>query len=113
MGCELTRQWNQAQINKDNIRENKHRVDYDYKVGDNVMLNNHTEWKYETPYKGPFVIIVCFANVTVTLQCGATQIKYNICHIKTYKPDTKVEHSSSKQLCDNVNIWVTSNILLS
>ena len=26
------------QINKDNIRENIHRVDHEYKVGDNVML---------------------------------------------------------------------------
>ena len=32
------------------------RVDYDYKVGDYVMLTNHTEYKYETPNKGPFVI---------------------------------------------------------
>ena len=39
---ELICQRYQAQINKDNIRKNRHRVDYDYKVGDNIMLNNHT-----------------------------------------------------------------------
>ena len=43
-------------INRDNDRENKHRVDYDYKVEDKVMLTDHTSYKYEMPYKGPFII---------------------------------------------------------
>ena len=37
------------------------------KVGDNVMLTNHTEYKYETPYRGPFVITQCFTNGMVNL----------------------------------------------
>ena len=37
----LIDQRNQAQINKDNIRENRLRVDYDYKVGYNVILTKH------------------------------------------------------------------------
>ena len=45
----LIRQQKQTQINKDDIHENRHRVDYDYKVRDNVMLNNYTAYKYETP----------------------------------------------------------------
>ena len=53
---ELIRQRNQTQINKDNIHKNSQRVDHDNKVGDKVMLNNITAYKYETPYKGPFVI---------------------------------------------------------
>ena len=47
---ELIRQRKQMLINKDNARENNHRVDYDYKVGDNTMLTNHNEYKYATPY---------------------------------------------------------------
>ena len=39
---ELIRQRKQAQINKYNIRENIHIVDYDYKVRDKVMLTKHT-----------------------------------------------------------------------
>ena len=27
---------------RDNTRKNGHRVDYDYKVGDNFMINKHT-----------------------------------------------------------------------
>ena len=38
------------QINSDNARKNKYIVDYDHKVGDKVMLNNHAAYKYETPY---------------------------------------------------------------
>ena len=80
-----------SQINKDNIRKNRNRVDHNYKVGSKVMLNNHAVYKYETPYKGPFVIIRCCTNVTVSLKIGTTEIRYNISHIKPYKYDNKVE----------------------
>ena len=53
---ELIRQQKQTQINRDNTQENKHRVDYDYKVGYKFMLANRTAYKYETPYKVPFFI---------------------------------------------------------
>ena len=39
---EIIRQQKQTQINKDNTCQNRHKVDYDYKVGDNVMLTKHT-----------------------------------------------------------------------
>ena len=42
---ELIIQQKQTQINKYNTQENKHRVDYDYKVGDKFMLTNHTAYK--------------------------------------------------------------------
>ena len=53
---ELICQKKQTQLNKDNTRGNRHRVEYGYKVGDNVMLTNHTAYKYETPYKVRFLI---------------------------------------------------------
>ena len=34
------------------------------------MLVKNTVYKYETPYKVPFVITQCWYNGTVTLQCG-------------------------------------------
>ena len=89
---ELVRQEKQAQINKDNIRENIHRVDHDYKVRDNNMLNKDTTYKYETPYTGPFVITQCFINDMLELQYGATKNIYNIHRIKPYKPDNKDEY---------------------
>ena len=84
-------------MNKDDICENRHRVDYDCKVGNDVMLTNHTAYKYETKHKGPFVITQYFTNGIVKLQCGETQIIYNIRRINPYKPDTKVDDSSSKK----------------
>ena len=62
---------------------------------------------------GPFVITQCFTHGKVKLQNGATQITYNIRHITTYKSDTKVEDSSSKNMSDDVSIQITSCILLS
>ena len=87
----LISQQKQTQINKYNIRTKIHRVYHDYKVGDNIMLTNHTVYKYETLYKCPFVITQCFTNGTVNLQGGVVQIKYNIRPIKPYKSDTKVD----------------------
>ena len=86
----------QAHINNDNFRENRHRVEYDFKVGDNSMITKHTSYKYETPYMVLFVITQWFTNGMVNLQYGATQVTYNILRIKLYKYDTKVEYSSSK-----------------
>ena len=88
---ELICQQNQTQINKYNTRKNIHIVDYDYNVGDNVMLTKHTVYKYETPHMGPFLITQYFTNGTVKVQCGAIQITYKIRRIKPYKLDTKVE----------------------
>ena len=92
------------QINRDDTQYNKHRVDYDYKVGGNVMLTHRTSYKYETPYSGNFLITQCLTNGMVNLQCGAIQIKYNILCIRPFKFDTKVEEYNSINLYDAVNI---------
>ena len=77
------------------------------------MLTRHTSYRYDIPYNGPFVITQCFTNGTVNLKCGALKNRYNICRIKPYKPDTKVEYSNSINMYDAVNIWINSYILLS
>ena len=68
------------------------------------MLTNHTVYKYETPYRGPFVMTQCFTNGTVMLQYGVTQNQYNIRRIKPYKSDAKVEYPNSINMYDYVNI---------
>ena len=50
----LIYQQNKAQFNKYNTKTNSKRVDYDYSIGDKVMLNNKSVYKYETPYNCPF-----------------------------------------------------------
>ena len=68
------------------------------------MITKHTAYKYETPYKSPFVLTHCFTNGMVNLQCGAIKIRYNILCIKPYKSDTKVEDYTSINMDDDVNI---------
>ena len=88
---ELICQRNQTKINKDNIRENIKIVDHDYKVRDKVMLNNNAAYKYETPYKFPFVIKPFWTYGTVILHCGSIKTMYNIRCIKPYTYDTNIE----------------------
>ena len=68
------------------------------------MLTNHTIYKHETQYKGPFLIAQCFTNGMVMLQCGAIQITYNIRHINPYKSDTKDEDFNPRKMYDAINI---------
>ena len=68
------------------------------------MLTKNTAYKYETPYKGPFLITQYFTNGAVILQCGPTKIRHNICQIKPYKSDTKVEDSNSINMSDDISI---------
>ena len=65
----------QVQTNKHNTRENIKRVDHNYKVGDNVMLNGKDEYKYETSYVLPFYIMKFWKNGTVNLTIGAAEIR--------------------------------------
>ena len=69
---ELINHQNQTQNNKDNTRKNRNRVEHSYKVGDKLMISNHAVYKYETPYKGPFMIKRCFTNGKINLQDVAT-----------------------------------------
>ena len=104
MDWELTRQKKQTQINRDNTRENKYRVEYDHKVRDDLMFTKSTAYKYETPYMGTFLLVRCCSNGTVSLQIGAKEIRYNIGFIKPYKSDTKVEDTNSINMYENFNI---------
>ena len=90
--------------NKDNTRKNIHRVEYGYKVRDDVMLTKHTAYKYEIPYTVPFLITRCWINGTVSLKIVAKEIRYNIRRINPYKYDTKVEDFISNFLSDDVSI---------
>ena len=68
------------------------------------MLNNQTEYKYDTPYKFHFVITQCLIDGTVNLQTGGTKIGYNTRRINPYKSDTKVEDYNSINMSDDVSI---------
>ena len=67
------------------------------------MLNNNAAFKYDTSYKGIFEIEKCWSNGMVTLQYGATNIRYNIRRINPYTSDTNFEDIKYGELMiDNV-----------
>ena len=52
-----------------NARENKSRIDYDYKVGDFVfLLTKDIQRKLAAIKTGPFRIVIVHTNATVTIQ---------------------------------------------
>ena len=62
------------------------------------MLDNNAAYKYETPYKGPFVKTQCWRNGMVILQYYAIIIRHNICSINPYTYDTTVENINCQKL---------------
>ena len=68
----------QKLINKNNERENAKRIEYEYTVGDKVLLRTGTENKYEHPYSGPHPVLKVNSNGTVRIQKGAVTETVNI-----------------------------------
>jgi len=59
--------------NRGLVRENKNRIDYDYRVGDYVMIKlDRTEQKRKlnAPYTGPFRLLKIYNNGTVKIKRG-------------------------------------------
>ena len=75
----------QELIRKNNIIENSKRIPHQYRVGDQVMLENHRANKYEQPYKGPYSITEIRDNGTVRLRMGAVTDTVNIRRIHPFK----------------------------
>ena len=89
---EYIRQRKQNLINKNNKRENAGRINYDYKVGDKVLLARGNENKYESPYQGPFEVLKVNDNGTVRLTVNAVTDSYNIRRIIPYRSENDINH---------------------
>ena len=77
--------YRQHQTDRSNKRENNKRVDYDYKVGDKVLIrkddilcNTESIWK-----KKPWTITTVHTNGTIRIQCGT---KSEISNIRRVTP---------------------------
>ena len=69
----------QLKIDAANTRENKKRVEWDYKISYLVLISdNDIRRKLDCPTNGPFNIIQCFTNGTVRIQYGAASERINI-----------------------------------
>jgi hypothetical protein len=69
-----------------NARENEGRIDYDYKVGQKVLLrkegilcNAESRW-----HKKPWLIMTVHTNGTITVQCGKKLERMNIRRVKPF-----------------------------
>ncbi len=72
-----------------NTRENKSRIDYDYKVGQKVLLrkegilrNAESRW-----HKKPWLITSVHTNGEITVQCGNKMERINIRRAKLFEED--------------------------
>ena len=70
-------EYRQRQTDRNTKRENKTRVDWDYKVGDKVLLQNEGILrKAQSRYDGkPWTIMSVHTNGTIRVQCG-TKLGY-------------------------------------
>jgi hypothetical protein len=72
-----------------NARENEGRIDYDYKVGQKVLLqkevilcNAESRW-----HKKPWLITSVHTNGTITVQCRNKIERMNIRRVKPFEED--------------------------
>ena len=69
----------QTLVDKANLRENKHRIDYDYQVDDLVYVTKDRIFKkLDCPKMGPYPITEVFTNSTVCIQRGVVNERINI-----------------------------------
>ena len=70
----------QSLTDRNNERENRQRIDYDYKVGDKVLIaKDGILRKSESKYgKDPWTIMTVHTNGTIRVQCGTKSEWINI-----------------------------------
>jgi hypothetical protein len=85
--------WDQIQkrkqdiINKSNQKENKSRIPYEYKVGDQVLLETPGILrKLSTPRTGPYPVTNVYNNGTIRIQKGIVSERVNIRRITPFNP---------------------------
>ena len=82
---DIIRKRKQALIDKNNERENSKRVDFDYIVGQRVLLlNTDLQRKLDDPTQGPFKIVQTHTNGNVSILRGSVIERVNVRRIKPY-----------------------------
>jgi len=75
----------QKLVDQNNVRENKNRVDFDYRTGQKVLLRKEGILrKAETRYEGPYVITEVHTNGTIRIQRGSWSERLNIRRVTPY-----------------------------
>ena len=70
---------------RNNVRENKTRRDFDHEVGMKVLIDHESLRKAESPYKKePWTITQVYTNGTIRVQHGAKSERINIRGVKPF-----------------------------
>ena len=93
---DVLRQKKQKIIDKNNARENSRWVEFDYRVGQKILIiNTDIQRKLDNPTTGPYEITDVFSNRTICIRRGNVLEHLDIRHTKPYHKRTeKSEHSS-------------------
>ena len=81
---EHIRQRKQLRINHNNKREDMHRNNHQYRVGDKILVKRKKSSKHELLFMGPFHITQINDNRTVRFQKGIINDATNIHRIKPF-----------------------------
>jgi hypothetical protein len=72
-------------INNFNPKENKSRISYEYKIGDQVLLETPgTLQKFLTPHTGPYPVTNVCKNGTIRIKKGVVSERVNILRINPF-----------------------------
>ena len=79
----------QSLADHDNMRKNKRRIDFDYKIGDQVLIaKNGILCKSESKFgKEPWTITTVHTNGTIRVQCGSKSERINIRRVIPFTDD--------------------------
>ena len=78
----------QHQTNCSNKRENKTRVDFDYKVGDKILIcKDGILRKAESKWTEPWTIMTVHTNGTIRIQCGTKLERINIRRVTPFSEE--------------------------
>jgi hypothetical protein len=81
--------YRQSQTDRSAERENSKRIDYDYKVGDKVLIvKEGILCKAESKYgKEPWTITTVHTNGTIRVQCGSKSERINIRRVTPFSEE--------------------------
>ena len=91
----------EAVANRGLIRENKKRIDHDYRIADYVMIQlDQTEQKRKLnpPYTGPYRLLKIYNNGTLKIKRGVYEENIYIRRLKPYQKEIDKEIGNDQYL---------------
>jgi len=83
---QLIKEHKQKLIRANNEQENRSRINYTYRVGEQVLLKRHDLAKYQRdPWEGPYAVTEVNDNGTVRIQKDVYDELVNIRQLKPYR----------------------------